>query len=288
LSELRHVNPVWVFVSVAAEAVSLTAYALIVRRLLLLGIVAAPLRAVFGLTLAGIAIMNSLPGGQAISSINWFQQLRRYGAGRALAAIVLLAASVIGVITLIYLTVFGIAINGGHGFLGRFRAPLLIGAALFLIVRIAAHRQIVGAFHWLAPRGSPRLSTRPDRVDGSATSRRWWNRGGDRTRCRRDFVQNHQWGLVPIGWVVWAVSRGRTAPALPTRATLKDHLRRREAIRYRSSPFALLTSLIRPLQSPAKSGGRVQFRLPVDEEYGSLADMRALDAAAPVDRTTRA
>jgi putative heme transporter len=152
LSQLRQVAPGWVAVAVLAEALSLFAYTLIVRRLLRLGEVEAPVSSLLGMTFTGIAILNSVPGGQALSSLYWFQQLRRYGAGRALAAIVLAAASLIGLVTLLVLTAVGIAINGPHGFLGSIREPLLIGAGALLFLRVVAHRQLARAFRWLARR----------------------------------------------------------------------------------------------------------------------------------------
>lgn len=152
LHELQDVRPEWLALAVVAEGASLAAYALIVKRLLRLGEVDAPAIGLLGTTLVGIAMTNALPGGQAISSVYWYRRLRGYGASRALAAIALLGAMVIGIVTLIWLAVLGIALGGRHGPLGGARTPILIGAGLVFLVRIYCHRQIAAGFRWLARR----------------------------------------------------------------------------------------------------------------------------------------
>ncbi len=154
LQRLQHVSPGWLLLALATEAASLVVYALIVRRLLRLGGVVAPLRALLGVTVVGIAMTNSLPGGGALSGAYWYQQLRRRGADRPLAAIVMLAASVTGLVTLVYLTVLGVAVAGSHSVLGGVRGPILIGAALFLAVRLYLHRPIASGFRRLARRAA--------------------------------------------------------------------------------------------------------------------------------------
>jgi putative heme transporter len=105
-----------------------------------------------GPTVIGIAMTNSLPGGSAVSGVYWYQELRRRGADRPLAAIVMLAASVVGLVTLVYLALLGIAVAGSRSVFGGVRGPVLIGAALFLAVRIYFHRPIANGFRWLARR----------------------------------------------------------------------------------------------------------------------------------------
>lgn len=95
---------------------------------------------------------NSLPGGRALSTAYWYRQLRQRGASRALAAIVMFAGMATGIVTLLYLTLLGIAVAGGHGALGGVRVLVLIGAALFLAVRIYFHKPIARGFRWLARR----------------------------------------------------------------------------------------------------------------------------------------
>lgn len=152
LRQLQHVRPGWLLLAIAAEAASLTAYALIVRRVLRLGDADVSIWPLLGMTVVGIALTSSLPGGGAVSTVYWYQRLQRHGASRPLAAIVMLAAMIIGVVTLVYLTVLGVAVGGGHGFLAAARAPVLIGVGLFLVVRIYCHKQIAAGFRWLARR----------------------------------------------------------------------------------------------------------------------------------------
>jgi uncharacterized membrane protein YbhN (UPF0104 family) len=152
LRQLQHVRPEWLLLAIAAEVASLTAYALIMHRVLRLGDAHVPVRSLLGMTVVGIAMTSSLPGGGAVSTVYWYQRLRRYGASRPLAAIAMLAAMIIGVVTLIYLTVLGVAIGGGHGFRAAARTPVLIGVGLFLVVRIYCHKQVAAGFRWLARR----------------------------------------------------------------------------------------------------------------------------------------
>jgi uncharacterized membrane protein YbhN (UPF0104 family) len=154
LQRLQHVSPGWLLLALASEAASLVVYALIVRRLLRLGGVVAPLRSLRAGTEVGIAMTNSLPGGGALSGVYWYQQLRRRGADRSLAVIVMLAASVTGLVTLLYLTVVGVAVAGSHSVLGGVRGPILVGAALFLAVRVYLHRPIASGFRRLARRAA--------------------------------------------------------------------------------------------------------------------------------------
>src|SRR3954467_14332544 len=73
LSRLGSAQPGWIAVAVAAELASLVCYAALVRVLLQLGTVTVLFRALFSLTVIGIAMLNSIPGGQAISTIYWYE-----------------------------------------------------------------------------------------------------------------------------------------------------------------------------------------------------------------------
>jgi hypothetical protein len=64
LTRVGSAQPGWIAVAVAAELVSLVCYAALVRVLLQLGAVTVPFRALFSLTVIGIAMINSVPGGQ--------------------------------------------------------------------------------------------------------------------------------------------------------------------------------------------------------------------------------
>jgi putative heme transporter len=125
LSGLGRAQPGWIAVAVAAELVSLVCYAALVRVLLQLGAVTVPFRALLSLTVIGIAMINSIPGGQAISTIYWYEQLRRYSVQRSVAAFVLLVSSLLGIVTLVLLSACGLAVgSNGFGSQARFRCLL--------------------------------------------------------------------------------------------------------------------------------------------------------------------
>jgi hypothetical protein len=142
LSRVGSAQPGWVAVAVAAELVSLACYAALVRVLLQLGAVKVPFRALFSLTVIGIAMINSVPGGQAISTIYWYEQLRRYAVQRAVAVFALLVSSLLGIVTLVLLAACGLAASS-HGFAAQARFPVLAVAAAILIAAILGRRQFV-------------------------------------------------------------------------------------------------------------------------------------------------
>ena len=148
LSTLGRAQPGWVVVAVAAELVSLVCYAALIRVLLQLGAVTVPFRALFSLTVIGIAMLNSLPGGQAISTIYWYEQLRRYKVQRSVAAFALLVSSLLGVATLVLLAACGL-VAGGHGFAAQARIPVLAVAAAILIAAVLGRRRFVPAALWV-------------------------------------------------------------------------------------------------------------------------------------------
>jgi uncharacterized membrane protein YbhN (UPF0104 family) len=119
--------------------------------LLQLGAVTVPFRALFSLTVIGIAMLNSVPGGQAISTIYWYEQLRRYAVQRSVAVFALLASSLLGIVTLVLLAAGGLA-AGSHGFGAQARFPVLAVAAAILIAAIFGRRQFVPAALWAVRR----------------------------------------------------------------------------------------------------------------------------------------
>jgi putative heme transporter len=147
LSKVGSAQPGWIAVAVAAELVSLVCYAALVRVLLQLGAVTVPFRALFSLTVIGIAMINSVPGGQAISTIYWYEQLRRYGVDRSVAVFALLLSSLMGIVTLVLLAACGFA-AGSHGFAAQARLPVLAVAAVILIAAILGRRQFAPGALW--------------------------------------------------------------------------------------------------------------------------------------------
>jgi uncharacterized membrane protein YbhN (UPF0104 family) len=151
LSRLGSAQAGWIAVAAAAELASLVCYAALVRALLQLGSVTVPFRALFSLTVIGIAMLNSIPGGQAISTIYWYQQLRRYSVQRSVAAFALLVSSLVGIATLVLLTACGLA-AGSHGFASQARLPVLAVAAVIVIATVLGRRRFVPAALWAVRR----------------------------------------------------------------------------------------------------------------------------------------
>src|SRR6476619_2350449 len=147
LSRRGRAQPGWIAGAVAAELVSLVCYAALVRVLLELGAVTVPFRALVSLTVIGIAMINSIPGGQAISTIYWYEQLRRHSVPRSVAAFALLVSSLLGIVTLLLLSACGLAV-GSNGFGSQARLPVLAVAAAILIAAVLGRRQFVPAALW--------------------------------------------------------------------------------------------------------------------------------------------
>ena len=144
LTDLGNARPGYVAIAVAAELVSLACYAALVGLLLRLGAVSVPFRALVSLTVVGIAMLNSLPGGQALSTIYWYQQLRRYHVQRSVAVFALLASTLVGIVTLVLLAAGGLAL-GGHGFAAGARVPVVATAGLLLLVAVVGRRRLIPA-----------------------------------------------------------------------------------------------------------------------------------------------
>jgi uncharacterized membrane protein YbhN (UPF0104 family) len=114
--------------------------------LLRLGVVSVPFRALVSLTVVGIAMLNSLPGGQALSTIYWYQQLRRYRVQRSVAAFALFASTLLGIVTLVLLAAGGLAFGGGGGgFAAGARVPVVVVAVGIVLVAVFARRRLVPA-----------------------------------------------------------------------------------------------------------------------------------------------
>jgi len=142
LGAIRHPDALWLSLALATELASLVAYALLVHSLLALWGVAGRRRALLRATVGGIAMGASLPGGQALSTAYWYKQLRREGAERGLAAVVLAGAMFAGALSLAVLLVVGVAVAGDAGPLAKARLPILAGAGALLVLRLALGRRL--------------------------------------------------------------------------------------------------------------------------------------------------
>lgn len=122
----------WLLVAVAAEATSIVAFAALQRRLLAAGGMKLGLVRLTGITLAGNAIENSLPGGPLFSAVFAFRQFRRRGADDVLSGWTLVGAAALSQITLSVLAVLGLAAAEGTG-----SAFDLIGVIVGLVILAA-------------------------------------------------------------------------------------------------------------------------------------------------------
>ena len=167
LDDLGGARPGYVVVAVAAEVVSLACYAALVGLLLRLGVVSVPFRALLSLTVVGIAMLNSLPAGEALSTIYWYQQLRRHGVQRSVAAFALFASTLVGIVTLVLLTAGGLVFGGGGGPAAGARVPVLAVAVAILLVAVIARRRVIPAALGLVRRlsGPDAVPDGPTRAD---------------------------------------------------------------------------------------------------------------------------
>src|SRR5258708_6886506 len=106
--QLSDVSAGWVLAAVAAEALSLWAFAYLQRWVLSLADASIPMRGLFLLTMANDAIANTVPGEPAVSSAYRYRYYRRHGASGAGAGwtiFTILIAQAIGMSLLLLLGV---------------------------------------------------------------------------------------------------------------------------------------------------------------------------------------
>ena len=111
---LTHVKWEWIAIGVAAEVASIVTYALVQQRLIQAGQIQAPVGWLTGVTLANIAITNSLPTGSIIATIFTYRQYRQRGADEVLAGWVIVALLVVTSVTLAVVAATGVAIAGSE------------------------------------------------------------------------------------------------------------------------------------------------------------------------------
>ncbi len=167
LGQVTHPSSGWLTLAVVAEAASLGAYALIVRKLLGFGNVPARLRSLLRATVGGIAMSASLPGGQAASAAYWYRQLRREGADGGVAALAMIGSMIAGVLSLAGVLVIGVAAAGSHGPLAAVRIPILAAGVALLAAHWVLRRRVGRASAWFARRFAPSL---PENVAASRRS----------------------------------------------------------------------------------------------------------------------
>lgn len=111
---LTHIRWEWIAFAVLAELGSIVAYALVQQRLIAAGKVHTRLGWLTGVTLANIAITNSLPTGSIIATIFTYRQYRNRGADEVLAAWAIVALLVVTSITLAVVAATGVGIAGSQ------------------------------------------------------------------------------------------------------------------------------------------------------------------------------
>jgi putative heme transporter len=159
--QLSHLHWRWVRLAVYAEALSILAFALLGQILLRAGGRALRLRSIIALTLASNALSVTVPAGPAWAAAFSFEQLRRRGVDRRLAASVLVLTIVILTAALIVLLAVGVELAGGSGPAAPFRT---------LVVAVAAAGAAAVTVYVLVRRRRPRPAS------GSRRARRPWLR----------------------------------------------------------------------------------------------------------------
>lgn len=130
----------WIAAAVAAEVLSMVAFARLQRWLLRAGGVRVGLVEMVEIILAGNALSSSLPGGPAWSATWAFGQLRRRGANSVLAGWVLVVAGILASFAVFVIVVSGAFVSGDGGPLARLRwvaaalAAIPVGAALAYVL----------------------------------------------------------------------------------------------------------------------------------------------------------
>lgn len=136
---LGHLRPLWVAAAVAAEGGSLGAYAVLQRRLLAVGGVRIGATPVAGITLAGYAIQNSLPGGPAWSAVFAFREFRRRGADSVLAGWTMVMTAVLSDVSLAALGLAGVVLAQRQA-AGLDLVAIIVGGVVLVALVIAAVR----------------------------------------------------------------------------------------------------------------------------------------------------
>jgi hypothetical protein len=201
--ELGHLNLAWLFIGIAAEALSIVAFAQMQSRLLASGDAYMPPLRMVAMTTAAGAIASSLPAGPAVSSVFAYRQYRRYGADEALAAWTLIAALVSSALGLSILATAGLVLAERQG-----AAFDLVGVTVgvFIVTLVATavlwQRRTLSRFGLVSLRVLRRLTGRPRRHEAEVIA-------GVMSRLGRVQLGWRDFGSV-LGWSVvnWSLDCG--------------------------------------------------------------------------------
>jgi len=139
---LGNLRASWLLVAVGAEVGSLAAYVALQHRLLAASGVPIGLTPLTGITLAGTAIQNSLPGGAAWSGIFAFRQLRRRGADTVRAGWTLVAVALVSDAGLATLFLIGLLAAHGQTSATDVAVVVFVIAALVVLVGLTLRRSL--------------------------------------------------------------------------------------------------------------------------------------------------
>jgi len=139
---LQHLRVSWLLVAIGAEVGSLGSYVVLQHRLLSSSGVPIGLTPLTGITLAGNAIQNSLPGGAAWSGLFAFRQLRRRGADTVRAGWTLVAVALVSDAGLATLFLVGVVAAHGQSSATDVAVTVLVMAVLVLLVVLAIRRAL--------------------------------------------------------------------------------------------------------------------------------------------------
>jgi len=164
LAEVEHARAGYLLLAIVCEIGSIACYVAIFELLLSRSPVAVPARTILSLTVIGIAMLNSLPGGQAVSTVYWYQQLTRRHVSRSTVAAALLASTLIGIATLPLLAAGGLAL-GGRGYGESLETPLLVIAGTILVGGYIFRQQLLLSALWVLRRLGVDTSDAPTRAE---------------------------------------------------------------------------------------------------------------------------
>jgi uncharacterized membrane protein YbhN (UPF0104 family) len=144
--DLTHLHPGWVILAVCAEALSYLCYGAAQKALLISAGRRVGLLPLTGITVAGQAASNVLPGGLAVSSVVMYRQLRRREVSDAMTGWMLVVVNLLYGTALALLTVIGVQIAGSDNPIPGLRLFSLGVIAVFLggLIALSLTRERLG------------------------------------------------------------------------------------------------------------------------------------------------
>jgi putative heme transporter len=168
-SYLTQIRWGWLVFAIGLEVGSIVSFALVQQKLLQAGAVHQGLRWLTGVTLANIAISDSLPTGSIIATIFTYRQYRKKGADEVLAGWAMVALLMVTSVTLAVLAAVGVGIAGSEssssGFVGVTIGVLVVTMVVaILFVQRRALLWGLGKISLLIGKILPNLRFKPDEL----------------------------------------------------------------------------------------------------------------------------